>query len=125
MNTIIGLRERTEADCVNKDNWAGSDDTRPDTSTNKYRDMTGFAMNLAVIAATQVEQPAPKNPAPKKARVKKGSSKTRRVDRVDLHNAAVVRYAEIVFRSQFPANTLKHEVPKRYRHDVAKLMGMA
>ncbi|ANA86161.1 hypothetical protein BH765_gp99 [Gordonia phage Kvothe] len=125
LNTVIAMRERTEADCVNKDNWAGKDETRPDETTAYSWNMTGIQANVKTMVENQTMRPVqPKNPAPKTARVKKNKSSTRRVDRDDLHFSAVVRYSEVVKRSLWPHRTLRQDVPKRYRADVAKLCGL-
>jgi hypothetical protein len=124
LNTVIAMRERTEKDCVNKDSWAGKDETRPDETTAYSWNMTGIAANNRTMAENQTMRRV-QPPATKNARVKKGRSSTRRVDRDDLHFSAVVRYAELCKRSLFPNRTLRQDVPKRYRADVSKLLGLA
>ena len=125
MNSVIAAREATEKQCLNKDNWANERDSRGDATTAYSWNMTGLAANEATIARHTVAQPEPEAAVSVPVSGRKKSKGSRKVDTRDLHFSAVVRYSELCKRSLWPTRTLRTDVPKRYRADVAKLCGIA
>ncbi|UYL87118.1 hypothetical protein SEA_HOLLOW_100 [Gordonia phage Hollow] len=122
MNSVIAAREATEKQCLNKDNWANEHDARGDATTAYSWNMTGLAANERTMCQGSSEPAVAEPSVPVTGRKK--SSGTRKVDTRDLHFSAVVRYSELCKRSLWPARTLRQDVPKRYRADVAKLCGL-